>query len=108
MATEIAKLVSCLRDIEKLCEFIGAFWQIESDKFSSFGISVTGVRDFVDIGLKSEACEEKIKWLEETQITFEKYHRNISAINAAFNFVTDVKPNPFPRIELPSLKINLY
>ena len=107
MAAEIAKLVASLRDIEKLCECIGAFWQIESDKFSSFGTSVTGVRDFIDIGLGSEACEEQIKWLEETQVTFEKYHMHISDINAAFNFPTSLKPSIFPSIELRSLELQL-
>ena len=107
MGTEIEKLVSSLRDIEKLCECIGAFWQIESDKFSAFGTSIPRVRDFIDIGLGSEACEEQITQLEEKQIILEKYHRHMSDINAAFDFATSLKPSVFPSIEFCSLDLQL-
>lgn len=107
MAKQISELVASLLDVEKLCECIGAFWQIESDKFASFGTSVTSVQDFVEIGLGSQVCDEQIKWLEETQITFNRYHSHVSEVNAAFNFPTPLKPSQFPKIDLPSLELAL-
>jgi len=107
MAKEIAKLVSSLSDIEKLCECIGAFWQMESDKFSSFGTNVSSVKDFMEIGLGSDVCDEQIEWLEETQKTFEKYHNLMTGVTAAFNFGTSLQPNPFPSITLPSIDLKL-
>jgi len=107
MAKEIAKLISFLSDIEKLCECIGAFWQMESDKFSSFGTNVLTVKDFMEIGLGADACEDQIEWLEETQKTFEKYHSLMTGVTAAFNFGTSLQPNHFQSIELPSIDLKL-
>lgn len=107
LAEEIAKLVASLLDVEKLCECIGAFWQIQSDRFASFGTSVTGVQDFIEIGLGSEVCDEQIEWLEKTKTTFGNYHSLMSQVNAAFNFPTSLTPSHFPSTELPSIDLKL-
>ena len=107
MAREISTLVKSLMDIEKLCECIAAFWQFQSDKFSSFGSSVAGVQIFVECGAGSEACESEIKWLEETQETFGRYHSLMSQVNAAYNFSTSLTPSKFPCVTLPSIDVKL-
>jgi len=103
MAKEIAKLISSLSDIERICECIAAFWQMESDKFSCFGVNVSSVKDFIEIGLGSDACDEQIEWLKKTKKAFEMYHYIITDATARFNLGTSLQPNHFPSIKLPSI-----
>ena len=107
MADQVGTLITYLHKIEQMCEAIAAFWQVESDKFASFCPMVESVSDFIELGLTEETVTDQLEWLKERKGELEKYHKVMSAVNAAYNFPTSLTPTKFPSIELPSLHVTL-
>lgn len=107
MVEEIRVLLQYLSQMEEMCEAIAAFWQLESDKFASFCPLVENVSDFIDIGLDEAAAQDLLEWLRVRKTELEKYHKVMTAVNAAYNFPTALEPSKFPSIELPTLNVTL-
>ena len=108
MAENFGALVMQLHQIEGMCEAMAAFWQMESDKFSSMCSQVEDISDFAEIGIGDEVAKEQLEWLRERKSQLEKYHKIMTAINAAYNFRTGVEPSHFRYIQLPTLGLTLH
>lgn len=107
MAEQIRVLLQYLSQIEQMCELMAAYWQLQSDRFASFCPMVKSVRDFIELGLDEEVMQDQLEWLRERKNELEKYHKVMTAVNAAYNFPTAVGPSQFPRIHLPTLNVTL-
>lgn len=80
---------------------------MQADKFESFSLTVSSVQEFIDLGMGDESVEEIVAWLKRRKGELEKYHKVMLRVNNSFNFVTSLKPTPFPTLTLPSLNISL-
>ena len=108
MAEQVRKVVQSFSKIECFCEAIAAFWQIQSDKYSSYSSRTQADQVLMNAGLPDEKiAEDNIKWLTEQKSKLEKYHEKMSTVNASYNFPTSLTPSQFPSITLETLNMTI-
>lgn len=105
-AKHIKDLILALTQVEEICEAQAAFWNYQSNKFSSFSTQITDAEALVAIGI-DDSVKELLAWLKERKRELAIYHEVMQGVNNSFNFPCELKPTKFPALALPTLGITL-